>query len=184
MVTSRETASLTLGIQMLEYSNAQVSWGYPPQCHNSRAGFLGSVDTDLALLSTSDSRDTPSDLAGKTAIEQCQVDAIVDTLNDFMSSFPWTEKNQEVKSHVFNELLTREAPHLLQDLETYLGDKEWLIGNSVTWADFYWDICSTTLLVFKPDLLDSHLRLVTLRKKVQAIPRIAAWVQRRPQTKL
>uniref|UniRef100_A0A8C2V2K6 glutathione transferase n=1 Tax=Chinchilla lanigera TaxID=34839 RepID=A0A8C2V2K6_CHILA len=123
-------------------------------------------------------------MAGKTAIEQCQVDAIVDTLNDFMSSFPWTEKNQEVKSHVFNELLTREAPHLLQDLETYLGDKEWLIGNSVTWADFYWDICSTTLLVFKPDLLDSHLRLVTLRKKVQAIPRIAAWVQRRPQTKL
>ncbi|XP_005374302.1 PREDICTED: hematopoietic prostaglandin D synthase-like [Chinchilla lanigera] len=87
-------------------------------------------------------------------------------------------------SQVFNELLTREAPHLLQDLETYLGDKEWLTGNSVTWADFYWDICNTTLLVFKPDLLDSHPRLGTLRKKVQAIPRIAAWVQYRPQTRL
>ncbi|XP_013010450.1 hematopoietic prostaglandin D synthase isoform X1 [Cavia porcellus] len=125
-----------------------------------------------------------TDLAGKTATEQCQADAIVDTLDDFMSCFPWAEKNQEVKNQVFNELLTQEAPRLLQDLETYLGDKEWFIGNSVTWADFYWDICSTTLLVFKPDLLDSHPRLRTLRKKVQAIPAIANWIQRRPQTKL
>ncbi|XP_004640697.2 hematopoietic prostaglandin D synthase [Octodon degus] len=38
-----------------------------------------------------------TDLAGKTAIEQCQADAIVDTLDDFMSRFPWAEKNQEVK---------------------------------------------------------------------------------------
>nr|XP_012619046.1 hematopoietic prostaglandin D synthase isoform X3 [Microcebus murinus] len=54
----------------------------------------------------------------------------------------------------------------------------------VTWADFYWDICSTTLLVFKPDLLDIHPRLVTLQKKVQAIPAIASWIGQRPQTKL
>lgn len=56
--------------------------------------------------------------------------------------------------------------------------------NQVTWADFYWEICSTTLLVFKSDLLDIHPRLVTLRKKVQSIPAIADWILRRPQTKL
>ncbi|EHB14058.1 Glutathione-requiring prostaglandin D synthase [Heterocephalus glaber] len=125
-----------------------------------------------------------TDLAGKTATEQWQVDAMVDTLDDFMSRFPWAEKKQEVKNQIFNELLTCEAPHLLQDLETYLGDKEWFIGDSVTWADFYWDICSTTLLVFKPGLLNNCPRLQTLRKKVQAIPAIADWLQRRPQTKL
>ncbi|ELK13701.1 Glutathione-requiring prostaglandin D synthase [Pteropus alecto] len=125
-----------------------------------------------------------TDLAGKTELEQCQVDAIVDTLDDFMSCFPWAEKKQDIKEKMFNELLTFDAPHLLQDLDTYLGEKEWFIGNSVTWADFYWEICSTTLLVFKPDLLDIHPRLVTLRKKVQAIPAIADWIQRRPQTKL
>ncbi|XP_052575137.1 hematopoietic prostaglandin D synthase isoform X2 [Peromyscus californicus insignis] len=92
-----------------------------------------------------------TDLAGKTELEQCQADAVVDTLDDFMSLFPWAEKNQDAK---------------------------------VTWADFYWDICSTTLLVLKPDLLDIHPRLVSLRKKVQALPAIAAWVQKRPQTKL
>ncbi|XP_030884263.1 hematopoietic prostaglandin D synthase [Leptonychotes weddellii] len=125
-----------------------------------------------------------TDLAGKTELEQCQVDAIVDTLDDFMSRFPWAEKKQDIKNQMFNELLTYDGPHLLQDLDTYLGEKEWLTGNSVTWADFYWEICSTTLLVFKPDLLDIHPRLVTLRKKVQAIPAIADWIQRRPQTKL
>ncbi|KAL0595865.1 Hematopoietic prostaglandin D synthase [Plecturocebus cupreus] len=38
-----------------------------------------------------------TDLAGKTEMEQCQVDAIVDTLDDFMSCFPWAEKKQDVK---------------------------------------------------------------------------------------
>nr|XP_017202759.1 hematopoietic prostaglandin D synthase [Oryctolagus cuniculus] len=125
-----------------------------------------------------------TDLAGKTEMEQCQVDAIVDTLDDFMSRFPWAEKNQDRKNQMFTDLLTHEAPHLLQDLDTYLGEKEWFIGNSVTWADFYWDICSTTLLALKSDLLDVHPRLVTLQKKVQALPAIANWIQQRPQTRL
>ncbi|KAM8803993.1 hematopoietic prostaglandin D synthase isoform 2-T2 [Rhynchonycteris naso] len=123
-------------------------------------------------------------LAGKTELEQCQIDAVVDTLDDFMSRFPWAEKKQDRKEQMFNELLTYDAPHLLKYLDTYLGDKDWFIGNSVTWADFYWEICSTTLLVFKPDLLDIHPRLVRLQKKVQAIPAIADWIQRRPQTRL
>lgn len=125
-----------------------------------------------------------TDLAGKTELEQCQADGIVDTLDDFMSLFPWTEKNQDVKDQTFKKLLTCHAPLLLKDLDTYLGDKKWFIGNYVTWADFYWDICSTTLLVLKPDLLDIHPKLASLRKKVQAIPAIAAWIQKRPQTKL
>lgn len=125
-----------------------------------------------------------TDLAGKTELEQCQVDAIVDTLDDFMSRFPWAEKKQDIKEQMFNELLTYDAPHLLQDLDTFLGEREWFIGNSVTWADFYWEICSTTLLFLKADLLDIHPRLVALRKKVQAMPAIADWIQRRPHTRL
>lgn len=86
--------------------------------------------------------------------------------------------------HMFNELLTCQAPRLLKDLDTYLGDKEWFLGNYVTWADFYWDVCSTTLLVLKPDLLDIYPRLASLRNRVQDIPAISAWILKRPQTKL
>ncbi|XP_072479021.1 hematopoietic prostaglandin D synthase isoform X3 [Notamacropus eugenii] len=72
-------------------------------------------------------------LAGKTELEQCQVDAIIDTLDDFMSRFPWAEKKQEIKDQVFNELLTNDAPGLLQDLDLYLGKKDWFVGNSQSW---------------------------------------------------
>ncbi|KAM5255977.1 hematopoietic prostaglandin D synthase [Ctenodactylus gundi] len=127
-------------------------------------------------------RDT--DLAGGTAVGRCQVDAIVDTLDDFMSRFPWAEKNQEVKDRVFHELLTGDAPALLHDLDAFLGDREWLVGNSVTWADLYWDVCSTTLLVLRPDVLEERPRLAALGKRVQALPAIAAWIRRRPPTRL
>ncbi|XP_051822286.1 hematopoietic prostaglandin D synthase [Antechinus flavipes] len=123
-------------------------------------------------------------LAGKTKLEQCQVDAIIDTLDDFMSRFPWAEKKKDIKDRMFNELLTNDAPSLLQDLDLYLGKKDWFVGNSVTWADFYWDICSTTLLVLKNDLLDKHPKLVALRKKVQSIPVISDWIKQRPETRM
>uniref|UniRef100_A0A7N4Q228 glutathione transferase n=1 Tax=Sarcophilus harrisii TaxID=9305 RepID=A0A7N4Q228_SARHA len=71
-------------------------------------------------------------LAGKTELEQCQVDAIIDTLDDFMSRFPWAEKKKDIKDQMFNELLTHDAPSLLQDLDLYLGKKDWFVGNSVS----------------------------------------------------
>nr|XP_048703085.1 hematopoietic prostaglandin D synthase isoform X2 [Caretta caretta] len=123
-------------------------------------------------------------LAGQTPLEQALVDAIVDTTDDFMSMFPWGEKNQDVKQQIFNDLLTNTAPGLLRDLESFLGDKKWLVGKTVTWADFYWDVCSTTLLFLKPDLTDNYPKLLALKERVQALPAITAWIQQRPKTTL
>ncbi|XP_055962617.1 hematopoietic prostaglandin D synthase [Sorex fumeus] len=125
-----------------------------------------------------------TELAGSTELEQCQVDGVASTLDDFMSRFPWAEKKPDVREQAFTQLLTQEAPGLLQDLDAYLGEKEWLVGDSVTWVDFYWEICSSTLLVLQPDLLAGHPRLAALRTRVQALPAIAKWIQRRPPTRL
>uniref|UniRef100_G3UUM8 glutathione transferase n=1 Tax=Meleagris gallopavo TaxID=9103 RepID=G3UUM8_MELGA len=38
-----------------------------------------------------------SGLAGQTPVEQALVDAIVDTMDDFMILLPWAEKNQDVR---------------------------------------------------------------------------------------
>uniref|UniRef100_A0A8C9NJM0 glutathione transferase n=1 Tax=Serinus canaria TaxID=9135 RepID=A0A8C9NJM0_SERCA len=121
-------------------------------------------------------------VAGQTPVEQALADAIVDTIDDFMTLFPWAEKNQDVRKKAFDDILTNKAPELLKDLDTFLGDKKWLVGNSVTWADFYWDVCSTTLLSCKPDLADKYPRLLALRERVQALPAIAAWIQKRPKS--
>lgn len=123
-----------------------------------------------------------SGLAGRTPVEQALADAIVDTIDDFMTLFPWAEKNQDVRKKAFDDILTNKAPELLKDLDAFLGDKKWLVGNSVTWADFYWDVCSTTLLSCKPDLADKYPRLLALRERVQALPAIAAWIQKRPKS--
>ncbi|NXB27798.1 HPGDS synthase, partial [Eulacestoma nigropectus] len=123
-----------------------------------------------------------SGLAGQTPVEQALADAVVDTIDDFMVLFPWAEKNQDVRQKAFDDILTNKAPELLKDLDTFLGDKKWLVGNSVTWADFYWDVCSTTLLSLKPDLADKYPRLLALRERVQALPAIAAWIQKRPKS--
>ncbi|XP_019343632.1 hematopoietic prostaglandin D synthase isoform X2 [Alligator mississippiensis] len=69
-------------------------------------------------------------VAGKTPLEQALVDAIVDTIDDFMSMLPWAEKDHDVKQRVFDDLLTNTAPGLLQDLEKFLGNKNWLVGES------------------------------------------------------
>ncbi|XP_032618474.1 hematopoietic prostaglandin D synthase isoform X1 [Chelonoidis abingdonii] len=71
-------------------------------------------------------------LAGQTPLEQALVDAIVDTIDDFVSLFPWGEKNQDVKQQTFNDLLTNTAPGLLRDLDCFLGDNKWLVGKSVS----------------------------------------------------
>uniref|UniRef100_A0A8C3HHA9 glutathione transferase n=1 Tax=Chrysemys picta bellii TaxID=8478 RepID=A0A8C3HHA9_CHRPI len=79
-------------------------------------------------------------LAGQTPLEQALVDAIVDTIDDFMSMFPWGEKNQDVKQQIFNDLLTNTAPGLLRDLDSFLGDNKWLVGKSVSIFFFLFQI--------------------------------------------
>jgi len=32
----------------------------------------------------------------------------------------------------FNDILTNKAPELLKDLDTFLGDKKWFVGKSVS----------------------------------------------------
>ncbi|XP_030046562.1 hematopoietic prostaglandin D synthase isoform X2 [Microcaecilia unicolor] len=109
-------------------------------------------------------------LAGKTHLEQAQVDGIVDSIDDFISLFPWGEQDQDVKQEIQNNLFSNLAPELLQHLENYLGEKDWFVGNSVTWADFYWDVCSTTLIVLNPNFAQNFSKLLALKNRVQTLP--------------
>ncbi|NXD18530.1 HPGDS synthase, partial [Nothocercus nigrocapillus] len=71
-------------------------------------------------------------VAGQTPVEQALVDAIVNTMDDFMILFPWAEKNQDVRKQAFDDILTNKAPELLKNLDAFLGSKNWLVGESVS----------------------------------------------------
>ncbi|XP_069781801.1 hematopoietic prostaglandin D synthase-like isoform X2 [Narcine bancroftii] len=69
-------------------------------------------------------------LAGKNNIEQAQVDAIVDTLNDFMNLFPWTERDETLKQKMNEDIVANNIPILLDGLCKLLGDQTWFVGDS------------------------------------------------------
>ncbi|XP_072351419.1 hematopoietic prostaglandin D synthase-like isoform X1 [Scyliorhinus torazame] len=123
-------------------------------------------------------------LAGKSNLEQARVDAIVDTINDFMNMFPWTEKNQVVKQKIMEDVFANNIPLLLDGLSKLLGDQMWFVGDSVTWADFHWAVCSITLTNLNVDTLHNHPTLLALKERVEALPKIAAWIEQRPKTPL
>ncbi|XP_051866069.1 hematopoietic prostaglandin D synthase-like [Pristis pectinata] len=122
-------------------------------------------------------------LAGKSNIEQAQVDAIVDTINDFMNLFPWTERDEAVKQKMNEDIVTNNIPILLDGLCKLLGDRTWFVGDSVTWADFHWAVCSITLSSLNADL-HNYPKLLALKERVEALPQIAAWIEQRPKTPL
>ncbi|XP_048456433.1 hematopoietic prostaglandin D synthase [Rhincodon typus] len=123
-------------------------------------------------------------IAGKSNLEQAQADAIVDTINDFMNMFPWTEKDPIVKQKITDDVFANNIPLLLDGLSKLLGDRMWFVGDSVTWADFHWAVCSITLTNLNIDILHNYPKLLALKERVEALPKIAAWIEQRPKTAL
>ncbi|KAK1174736.1 hematopoietic prostaglandin D synthase-like [Acipenser oxyrinchus oxyrinchus] len=123
-------------------------------------------------------------LVGKSILEQAQTDALVDSLNDFTTLIPWNEKDKILKKKLLDDLFDNEAPVLLQNLENQLGNKDWFVGDSVTWVDFYWDVCFTTFITLRQDFAANYPNLLALKDRVEAIPQIAEWIKNRPQTVL
>ncbi|CAH2301323.1 hematopoietic prostaglandin D synthase [Pelobates cultripes] len=121
-------------------------------------------------------------LVGKTDLDNLRIDAIIDSLDDFISAFPWSEPDEEKKKQKQEEYIKNGSPTLLAALEKSLGDKTWFAGDYVTWADFYWDTFSDGLEAFDPNFAKNLPNLQALKKRVQSISQIASWLERRPKT--
>ncbi|MEE6460666.1 hypothetical protein FKM82_001060 [Ascaphus truei] len=122
-------------------------------------------------------------LAGKSNLDQARIDGILDSIDDFLLVFPWRDADETKQKQRQEEYLANFAPELLSNLEKCLGDKLWFVGNSVTLADLFWDICSDTLEVYKPGFAQNYPKLLSVKDKVKSIPAIAAWIKKRPQTR-
>ncbi|KAK6312748.1 hypothetical protein J4Q44_G00160950 [Coregonus suidteri] len=121
-------------------------------------------------------------LVGNSRLAEAQADALVDTLNDFTLLIPWREDDPQIKTQKIDMLFQSHAPKLLDHLQCQLGDREWLVGDSETWADLYCHVCFTTFNVLRPGFADHHPALCGLTDRVEAIPNVAKWIQSRPTT--
>ncbi|XP_066430130.1 hematopoietic prostaglandin D synthase [Eleutherodactylus coqui] len=116
-------------------------------------------------------------LTGKTDLDDLRIDAILDTIDDLISQLPWTAGEKAIK-----EYIAKTGASVCSNLEKELGDKKWFAGDYVTWADFFWEVCSDTIEYYQSDFCKDYPNLFALKQRVRELPAIAAWIKRRPET--
>ncbi|KAI4471546.1 glutathione s-transferase [Holotrichia oblita] len=125
-------------------------------------------------------------LVGDNVWEEMEIDAVVDTINDFRSKIQacFYEKDAAVKE-------TRKVPLFQETIPFYIGKFEELAKNNnghlavgkLTWADF----CFVGILDFLNKVTETNLiggcpNLEKLVQNVTSIPTIKAWIDVRPKT--
>ncbi|KAJ8381010.1 hypothetical protein SKAU_G00017880 [Synaphobranchus kaupii] len=121
-------------------------------------------------------------LTGNSRLEEAQTDALVESLNDVTLLIPWREEDQGLKKQKIDKLFDCNVPKLLSFLEKHLGERDWLVGDAMTWADLYWHVCFTTFSVLRPGFASPYLGLCALIDRVGSIPQLALWIQDRPDS--
>ncbi|KAF4531195.1 hypothetical protein B566_EDAN017857 [Ephemera danica] len=113
------------------------------------------------------------DLAGKDDWEALQIDSLVDALGDFKALLMAyrAEVDPKKKEEKKQTLLNESIPFYMNRFEQVIKDNNgYLVGGS-SFETF-----------FGKDSLSHYPQLKELQTKVYAIPKIAAWIERRPQT--
>jgi len=129
-------------------------------------------------------------LAGKTDLEQAQADMIVDCLEDCWKPilvFNFEIKDETKKAEAKKKFLEEQLPQFLTYLENILkknhGGDKFIVGTELTWADL-----ALIHYLFGVELaegsaqLAKHPKLKSLKEKVEALPKVAAWLAKRPKT--
>jgi len=132
---------------------------------------------------------TKYNLAGKNELERAQADMIVDCLEDSLKpilSF-FMEKDEAKKSEGKKKYCDEQLPGYLTHLENILkanhGGDGYFVGNELTWADLsFLQFVSWIPMCGCDKPLDKFPKLKALKEKVEKLPKIAAWIAKRPQT--
>jgi len=128
-------------------------------------------------------------LAGKTDLEQAQADMIVDCLEDStkpMLTF-FFEKDEAKKAADKKKYVEEQLPSFLALLEKLLkenhGGDQFIVGTELTWADlaFIHFLCWVDMAE-AGDQVAKYPKLKALRAKVEGLPKIKAWIDKRPKT--
>ncbi|XP_077999271.1 hematopoietic prostaglandin D synthase-like [Glandiceps talaboti] len=127
-------------------------------------------------------------LAGKDNLENAQIDMITDVMEDLLKGMGMIhmEKDEEKKKVIESEYYTNKAPVLLRGLEKLLKDNNggdgYFVGDDLTWADLAFLAQMDMNLSRKANILDDYPKLKALRERVMALPKIAAWLEKRPKS--
>lgn len=129
-------------------------------------------------------------LAGRDDFENGVIAGVIDTANDFRVKMMAVifESNEERKAKLLKVLEDEDIPTFFGIFERMIMENKdasnagWIIGPSVTYADFtiYWIL--EYLLKICPSCLDKFPNVLKLNTSVEILPNIAKWLKERPKT--
>lgn len=123
-------------------------------------------------------------LTGKTALEDAQADEFIGAFEDLVEPCVAAamEKDEKKKAELSKKFRDETLPKRLAGIEKLIkGD--YLVGDKMTWADLHavhsltWsDLLQITINY------DKLPKLKAIKDRVEASPKIAAWLETRPKT--
>lgn len=93
------------------------------------------------------------------------------------------ESNKQTKEDKL--IVAKETvPYYLERLDTQIErNGGYLVGGSLTWADFtFVGLLDYLTFMMKEDIVEKYENLKQLQKKVEEIPAIKSWIEKRPLT--
>jgi len=123
-------------------------------------------------------------LAGKTNLEKARADMIVDCVGDMVAGVVASIKAPKAqKDPLIAKLLNEIIPTGRQILEKFLTD-QFFVGNEITWADLMVFSFFETMRMQHGDekAFGPCTALKNHNDFIQDLPRIKAWIEKRPVT--
>ncbi|XP_054285800.1 glutathione S-transferase-like [Macrosteles quadrilineatus] len=127
-------------------------------------------------------------LAGKDEWEDLQIDMIVDVIDDFRAELAKYEyeKDAQRKAAVKGPLFSEIAPFYLKKIDAVIKNNNGFLANGkLSWADVYFLGISDYLShMYESDIAADYPNIKALLVNVSSLPKIKAWIDKRPATDL
>lgn len=129
-------------------------------------------------------------LAGKTDLEMAQVDMVGEASVPMLDKIGaiYFEQDEDVKAQKIKTFKEDALPGILCNFEDILrknnGGKDYLVGKQLTWADLNLLTMTDPVSSMFGDVLEKYPLIIGLRARVCAHPKVAAWIEKRPENDL
>jgi len=124
-------------------------------------------------------------LAGKNDWESLEIDATVDTLHDLCNNIVafHYETNEQAKEQKFKASMET-VPLYLERLDAQVKKNGgYFVGGALTWADFtFLGLLDYLDYMMKEDIVEKYENLKQLKEKMEEIPSVKNWIEKRPPT--
>ncbi|XP_076654961.1 glutathione S-transferase S4 [Halictus rubicundus] len=125
-------------------------------------------------------------LRGATDLDDLEIDGIANALHDFrrlVVSNYYREADPVLKAKKKTDVFSRVIPFYLNTLEALVQKNGgYLYNGQLTYADLFFVAISDSLTTaYEADITKDHPNLKALIDKILSIPRIKAWVEKRPK---